>query len=166
MIQNPLISSNAAETNAEMVKIIRNAYEVVPEVRNYPEHSTSSTLEEAESVLKPETVSEKGHAAEYTIEYEAMVYRQAVEPAVNVLTDDKATAEEKEEAAEVITATVLSLMDMLEEVGRHEEDSAEAQVTQGKVDAQLPEAVPVTAPAGGIRNRRARSSGVYEFLGI
>jgi superfamily II DNA or RNA helicase len=115
VIQNPLISENAGRTNQEMVEAIRMAYEVVPEVRGFTEHSTSSTLEEAKSVLNPQTESEKGHAAQYTIEYEAMVYHQRMAPAEDVLKDDKASAEDKEAAALAITKEVGSLLDILEE---------------------------------------------------
>jgi len=77
VIQNPLLNEHAIGTNLGLVEIIREAYEVEPEIRNQPPTTTTSTEEEAGTVLDPEilTESEAAHA-KYSHEFEALLFSE------------------------------------------------------------------------------------------
>ena len=75
VIQNPMLNDQAIETNQTLVEIIRTEYQVEPEERNQPQTSTTSSLEDADTVLAPEAQSpQERKLATLTHEFEALLY--------------------------------------------------------------------------------------------
>jgi len=77
VIQNPLLNEHATDTNMGLVDIIREAYEVEPEIRSQPDISTTSTEKEADTVLEPDVMTESEiKYAEYSHEFEALLFSE------------------------------------------------------------------------------------------
>lgn len=178
VFQNPLISDNAAKTNQELVDKIRSEFGVDPVVKNFVSHSITSTPKDAASVLPPRTKSEIAHAAIYTIEYEAMVFQQALAPVTSVLASEGASDEEKEAAAASITQSINDILDQLpsgETNGQPEstrqeavveEVPAEASTNQSEADSSGAAKASEQTPVSGTGYRRVRSASIHQRLGI
>lgn len=76
VIISPLLNKHAIDTNQTLVEIVRTAYQIEPEARDQPAVSTSSTPEDAESVLPENTLlpKEKG-VTQYNHVFEALVFK-------------------------------------------------------------------------------------------
>jgi len=136
IIQSPLLNEQAHITNAQLVEIIREAYEVTPEFRHQPQVSTTKDVEEAETVLAPEikTPAEKRHA-EYTHEYEALLFSQLSDELKAQIIEGHLTLLENENS-------VIALPDLSKDTV----DEIQNQIPQGNTQSPLPEASPVGTP--------------------
>lgn len=76
VIVSPTLDKESQQAESQQVKLLREAYELTPAFRNVPEVSTSSSTEEADSVIPPtkKTPAELKHTAEYDHEIEALVF--------------------------------------------------------------------------------------------
>jgi type I site-specific restriction endonuclease len=146
VIQNPLLNDHATDTNMSLVEIIREAYEVEPEIRNQPPTSTTSTEEEAESVLKPEvmTDSEARHA-KYSHEFEALLFSE-------LSSDEKGSKLEE----------ILSSMEGVP----IDVQTAETEVPQSTPSTSMPVVDKVGAYRSNTKHRRAWDSRYDKLLGI
>jgi superfamily II DNA or RNA helicase len=103
IIQNPLLNDIALETNESLIKIIREAYEVNPEFRDFEDTSTSSEIEESDDVLETPKTDYEEKYAEFIHDFEDEAGKQETPP----------TAQEKIHS--LYMKDIDELLDMLEQ---------------------------------------------------
>ena len=163
VIQNPMLNDQALETNQSLVEIIRSEYQVEPEERNQPQTSTTSSLEDADSVLEPpaQTPQER-KLANLTHEFEALLYLAMMPAALpaNPTEQEKKAYDQGVEAAKDFVLASLQWMEThqptvsttpattAEEVAHVEEQAAS---DQDQADTPCSPPAP-TVPQAGVRS--------------
>lgn len=144
VILSPRLNKQATDTDLSLVDIIRTAYQVDPMERDKPAVSTTSTVEDAESLLPKEHLSPKEiGVTQYDHVFEALVF-MSMPPAQQITT----------------------ITNLLQGMKNASQSTQSTQIPQGTFVPPLLAVTPPVPQAGHTTPSRPRKSSYDSFLGL